>query len=93
MKGAGVSGLRRNFARPGDRDRRPGCHDPLRGGPGRGDLGSRAEYRPGLLAAPDASEATFQAYLKDSGEGPFLRTGDLGFLKMGNCSSRDGLRT
>jgi acyl-CoA synthetase (AMP-forming)/AMP-acid ligase II len=26
---------------------------------------------------------TFQAYLKDTGEGPFLRTGDLGFLQAG----------
>jgi len=26
---------------------------------------------------------TFQAYIADSGEGPFLRTGDLGFLKEG----------
>jgi len=27
------------------------------------------------------TEATFNAYVKDSGEGPFLRTGDLGFLR------------
>ncbi|MDB9526146.1 fatty acyl-AMP ligase [Oscillatoria sp. CS-180] len=27
------------------------------------------------------SRATFQAYLSDSNEGPFLRTGDLGFLR------------
>ena len=26
---------------------------------------------------------TFQAYLADTGEGPFLRTGDLGFLRDG----------
>ncbi len=26
------------------------------------------------------TEQTFQAYLSDTGEGPFLRTGDLGFL-------------
>jgi 8-amino-7-oxononanoate synthase len=37
----------------------------------------------GYWRQPDASEATFQAYLKDSGEGPFLRTGDLGFLQNG----------
>ncbi|MDJ0796443.1 MAG: fatty acyl-AMP ligase [Calothrix sp. MO_167.B12] len=30
-----------------------------------------------------ATEETFQAYLKDTGEGPFLRTGDLGFLLNG----------
>lgn len=29
------------------------------------------------------SDRTFQAYLKDTGEGPFLRTGDLGFLDDG----------
>jgi acyl-CoA synthetase (AMP-forming)/AMP-acid ligase II len=30
---------------------------------------------------PDETEQTFQAYLSDTGEGPFLRTGDLGFLR------------
>lgn len=29
----------------------------------------------------EATQATFRAHLADSGEGPFLRTGDLGFLK------------
>ena len=33
-------------------------------------------------AQPDQSEV-FRAYLQDTGEGPFLRTGDLGFLKDG----------
>ncbi|WP_019505919.1 type I polyketide synthase [Pleurocapsa sp. PCC 7319] len=28
----------------------------------------------------EATQETFQAYLQDTGEGPFLRTGDLGFL-------------
>jgi 8-amino-7-oxononanoate synthase len=31
----------------------------------------------------EETERTFRAYLADSGEGPFLRTGDLGFLKDG----------
>ena len=31
----------------------------------------------------EATAETFQAYLKDTGEGPFLRTGDLGFLLDG----------
>jgi|GEM_PF-4326378 len=31
----------------------------------------------------EATGETFQAYLKDTGEGPFLRTGDLGFLRHG----------
>ncbi|MCH7615696.1 MAG: AMP-binding protein, partial [Nitrospinae bacterium] len=31
----------------------------------------------------EATHRTFRAFLADSGEGPFLRTGDLGFLKDG----------
>jgi len=31
----------------------------------------------------EETQRTFQAYLKDTGEGPFLRTGDLGFLQDG----------
>jgi acyl carrier protein len=31
----------------------------------------------------EATRATFEAYLADTGEGPFLRTGDLGFLRNG----------
>ncbi|MEM6403398.1 MAG: fatty acyl-AMP ligase, partial [Cyanobacteria bacterium P01_D01_bin.116] len=37
----------------------------------------------GYWNRPSATEETFQAYLKDTGEGPFLRTGDLGFLLNG----------
>jgi acyl-CoA synthetase (AMP-forming)/AMP-acid ligase II/thioesterase domain-containing protein/acyl carrier protein len=32
---------------------------------------------------PDETDRTFRAFLRDSGEGPFLRTGDLGFLHDG----------
>jgi len=32
---------------------------------------------------PDETEKTFGAYLSDSGDGPYLRTGDLGFLNDG----------
>lgn len=32
---------------------------------------------------PEATQKTFRAYLADSGEGPFLRTGDLGFTHDG----------
>lgn len=32
---------------------------------------------------PEATERTFQAYLADTHKEPFLRTGDLGFLKEG----------
>ncbi|MEL7038599.1 MAG: AMP-binding protein [Cyanobacteria bacterium J06592_8] len=42
--------------------------------------GSVAE---GYWNKPDLSEKTFQAYLADTQEGPFLRTGDLGFFQAG----------
>jgi acyl-CoA synthetase (AMP-forming)/AMP-acid ligase II len=34
----------------------------------------------GYWKRPKETKETFQAYLKNTGEGPFLRTGDLGFL-------------
>ncbi|MEG4634367.1 LLM class flavin-dependent oxidoreductase [Microcoleus sp. AR_TQ3_B6] len=37
----------------------------------------------GYWNRPEETQATFQAYLADTGEGPFLRTGDLGFLQEG----------
>ena len=37
----------------------------------------------GYYENPQATAATFQARLADSGEGPFLRTGDLGFVHQG----------
>lgn len=37
----------------------------------------------GYWNQPEATAKTFHAFLKDTGEGPFLRTGDLGFLKDG----------
>lgn len=37
----------------------------------------------GYWERPEETEETFQAYLTDTGEGPFLRTGDLGFIKDG----------
>ncbi|MEB3020581.1 type I polyketide synthase [[Mycobacterium] crassicus] len=37
----------------------------------------------GYWGAPELSEETFAATLADTGEGPFLRTGDLGFLRSG----------
>ncbi len=37
----------------------------------------------GYWNRPEETERTFQAYLADTGEGPFLRTGDLGFFKDG----------
>jgi len=37
----------------------------------------------GYWQRPEQTEETFHAYLADTGEGPFLRTGDLGFLDQG----------
>ncbi|NJL82351.1 MAG: fatty acyl-AMP ligase [Chloroflexaceae bacterium] len=37
----------------------------------------------GYWQRPEETERTFRAYLQDTGEGPFLRTGDLGFLHEG----------
>jgi 8-amino-7-oxononanoate synthase len=37
----------------------------------------------GYWRRTDATTETFRAYLKDSGRGPYLRTGDLGFLREG----------
>ena len=37
----------------------------------------------GYWNRPQETEETFKASLKETGEGPFLRTGDLGFLKDG----------
>lgn len=37
----------------------------------------------GYWRQPEATQTTFQAYLKDTGEGPYLRTGDLGFVQEG----------
>lgn len=35
----------------------------------------------GYWQREDATNETFRAYISDTGEGPFLRTGDLGFIK------------
>jgi acyl-CoA synthetase (AMP-forming)/AMP-acid ligase II len=37
----------------------------------------------GYWNRPEETERTFQTHLADTGEGPFLRTGDLGFLRDG----------
>ncbi len=37
----------------------------------------------GYWLRPEETEQTFRGYLADTGEGPFLRTGDLGFLQDG----------
>ena len=43
---------------------------------------SEGSIASGYWNRPEATQETFQAYLKDTGEGPFLRTGDLGFLSI-----------
>ncbi|MFN6570003.1 non-ribosomal peptide synthetase [Dendronalium sp. ChiSLP03b] len=37
----------------------------------------------GYWQRTEQTQSTFRAYLKDTGDGPFLRTGDLGFLHSG----------
>ncbi|MFB2976231.1 fatty acyl-AMP ligase [Microseira sp. BLCC-F43] len=37
----------------------------------------------GYWNKPKETKETFEVYLQDTGEGPFLRTGDLGFIKNG----------
>jgi acyl-CoA synthetase (AMP-forming)/AMP-acid ligase II/aryl carrier-like protein len=37
----------------------------------------------GYWSRPDETAATFNAFLADTGKGPFLRTGDLGFIRDG----------
>ena len=37
----------------------------------------------GYWNRPEETELTCRAYLKDTGEGPYLRTGDLGFIRDG----------
>ncbi|HEY9797281.1 MAG TPA: MupA/Atu3671 family FMN-dependent luciferase-like monooxygenase [Leptolyngbyaceae cyanobacterium] len=37
----------------------------------------------GYWNRPEETQTTFRAYLADTGDGPFLRTGDLGFLQEG----------
>ena len=40
----------------------------------------------GYWGKPEATDTTFHAALAGSGEGPYLRTGDLGFLTAESCS-------
>ena len=44
---------------------------------------SGAGVAQGYWNRPELSEQTFRARLSDTGDGPFLRTGDLGFIKDG----------
>ncbi|MEN9568677.1 MAG: hypothetical protein RLZZ69_3873, partial [Cyanobacteriota bacterium] len=44
---------------------------------------SGASIAPGYWRKPEITTATFSAYLQDTGEGPYLRTGDLGFIDRG----------
>ncbi len=43
-----------------------------------------ASVSKGYYSRKEATKETFQNYLKDSGDGPYLRTGDLGFVEDGN---------
>jgi amino acid adenylation domain-containing protein len=42
-----------------------------------------ASVAQGYWDNPEETAATFKGYLRETGEGPFLRTGDLGFLRDG----------
>lgn len=44
---------------------------------------SGASVTQGYWQRSEQTQSAFQAYLKDTGDGPFLRTGDLGFLHSG----------
>jgi len=44
---------------------------------------SGANVAEGYWNQPEETKRVFQAHLADTGEGPFLRTGDLGFLRDG----------
>ncbi|MEL6440025.1 MAG: fatty acyl-AMP ligase [Cyanobacteria bacterium J06621_8] len=44
---------------------------------------SGASIAQGYWRQPNITEATFNAYFQDTQEGPFLRTGDLGFIDQG----------
>jgi acyl-CoA synthetase (AMP-forming)/AMP-acid ligase II len=46
-------------------------------------LVSGSSVAQGYWNRPQETKEIFQAYLVDTGEGPFLRTGDLGFIKDG----------
>ena len=37
----------------------------------------------GYWDRPEETESTFKAHIADTGAGPFLRTGDLGFMREG----------
>ena len=44
---------------------------------------SGSTLSPGYWQQPEATQATFQARLADTNEGPFLRSGDLGYIDHG----------
>jgi acyl-CoA synthetase (AMP-forming)/AMP-acid ligase II len=46
----------------------------------------------GYWNQPQITQATFHAYLAETGEGPFLRTGDLGFVRAGELFVRGRLK-
>jgi acyl-CoA synthetase (AMP-forming)/AMP-acid ligase II len=46
----------------------------------------------GYWQRTDETEQTFRAYLQDTGEGPFLRTGDLGFTHDGELFATGRLK-
>ena len=67
--------------------RRSRDQDRVSGGNGRRDLGARRQRRQGYWRKPEETENTFRAMLvapsAGTPEGPWLRTGDLGFVSDG----------
>ena len=86
---------RRTHGRTGGRELRPDRRRVRRGHRQSGDHVRCAADEVGEIWVSDPSvaqgywrrdaetEATFRAFLADTGEGPFLRTGDLGFIRDG----------
>jgi acyl-CoA synthetase (AMP-forming)/AMP-acid ligase II/acyl carrier protein len=74
--GENLPGQRTAIADP---ETRRSCHD--------GEVGEIWVQGPsvatGYYQRPEATATAFGGYLADTGEGPFLRTGDLGFLRSG----------
>ena len=75
---------RRQPARPANRDRRSGNADHAAPIDRIGEIWvSGPSVAQGYWRDAEETEQTFRAYLNDTGDGPFLRTGDLGFLQDG----------
>ena len=72
------------MARPGGAHRRSRCsHRAARTGASARSGSAAPSVAAGYWDRPEETEQTFNARLADTGEGPYLRTGDLGFVRDG----------